>query len=186
MRHKYDVGCYNIVKQMEFFEALKSRHSIRTYQDKPVEESKLKSILEAANSAPSAGNLQAYEIFVVKDGQKKKLLSRAANDQDWITEAPIVLVFCSNPSRSSRKYGTRGEKLYSLQDATIAASYAQLAAHTLDLGVCWVGAFDEKDILKILGNPKSLIPVVIMPIGYPAGKPEITGRRRLDDISHEI
>ncbi len=171
---------------MKFFEVLKSRHSIRTYEDKPVEKSKLKKILESANSAPSAGNLQAYEIYVVKDEQKKKMLGEIATNQDWIAEAPVVLVFCSNSSRSSRKYGVRGEQLYSLQDATIAASYAQLVSHASGLGACWVGAFNEKEVLRILGDPKGLIPVVIMPIGYPAEEPEITSRRKLEDITHEI
>lgn len=83
---------------MEFFEVLKKRHSIRVYQDKAVEEEKLTKLLEAANSAPSAGNKQAYEIFVVKDKIKKQMLAQAAHDQGFVAEAPIVLVFCSNPS----------------------------------------------------------------------------------------
>lgn len=165
---------------------IRNRHSIRAYKDKEVEEDKLQKILEAANSAPSAGNLQAYEIFLIRDPYKKKALSEACLDQEFIAEAPVVLVFCSNPSRSSWKYGKRGEELYSLQDATIAASYAQLAATALGLSSVWVGAFFEREVLKILGNPEGLRPVAIIPIGYSAEEPFITGRRKLKDIVHEV
>jgi nitroreductase len=171
---------------MEFFEVLKKRHSIRAYQNKPVEEEKLTKILEAANSSPSAGNLQAREIFLIRDETKKQLLAQAAYGQDFIAEAPVVLVFCSNPSRSSSKYGKRGEYLYSLQDATISASYAQLSATALGLSTVWIGAFDDKEVLKVLGNPEGLLPVTILLIGYPAEKPYATSRRKLEDLVHEV
>lgn len=169
---------------MEFFEVVKKRHSTRAYKDKKVEEEKLQKILEAANSAPSAGNLQAYDVFLVRDKEKKKALARAALNQDFIAEAPVVLVFCANPERSWR-YGERGRTLYSIQDATIAAAYAQLAATALGLSTVWIGAFDENEVLEILGNPK-VKPVAIIPIGYPAEEPEITSRRKLKDLVHEV
>lgn len=171
---------------MEFFEVVKRRHSVRSYQDKPVEEEKLEKILEAVNSAPSAGNLQSFSVFIIKDLKKRKELAEAAQGQDFIAEAPLVLVFCSNPSRSSRRYGKRGEQLYSLQDATIAATFAMLAITDLGLSTVWVGAFDEKEVLKILGNPEGLIPIAILPIGYPAGKTYTTSRRKLEDLVHEV
>lgn len=171
---------------MEFFEVLKKRHSTRDYQDKPVEKEKLTKILEAANSAPSAGDLQAYEIFVIKSLEKKKELAESAHGQDFIAEAPVVLVFCSDSSRSSRRYGKRGEQLYSLQDTTIAATFAMLAATDLSLSTVWVGSFDDEEVLKVLGNPEGLIPIAILPIGYPAGKTYATSRRKLEDLIHEI
>jgi nitroreductase len=171
---------------MEFFKVLKQRHSIRSYQDKPVEEEKIKKILEAVNSAPSAGNAQAYEVFLVKGIEKKKLLADAAFGQDFIAKAPVVLVFCSNSSRSSPRYSSRGEKLYSIQDAAIATTFAILTATELGLGSCWVGAFDDIDVLKVIGNPKGLRPVTILPIGYAAEKPHITTRRKLEDLFHKI
>lgn len=171
---------------MEFFEILKRRYSVRAYLDKPIEEDKLQKILESARSCPTAGNLQAYEIFVVKDKTKKQELANAALGQDFIAEAPVVLVFCSNPSRSSLRYGSRGEKLYSLQDATIATTFAMLAATDLGLATCWIGAFDDREVYKVLRSPKGLIPVAILPVGYPAEKPYATSRRKLEDLVHEI
>jgi nitroreductase len=171
---------------MDFFEVIRNRHSVRKYKNKPIEEEKMKKILETINSAPSAGDLQAYEIFLVKDLEKKRALAEAALNQDSIVEAPVVLVFCAHPSRSSWRYGNRGEKLYSLQDATIAASYAQLAATALGLASVWIGSFYEDRVLKVIGNPKGVVPVAIIPIGYPAEEPYTTPRRKLKDLVHKV
>lgn len=157
---------------MEFFDLIKSRHSSRAYKNQLLEKEKLQQILDVADTAPSAGNLKAYKIFVVEEAAKKEVLAKAALEQTFIAEAPVVLVFCADPGCSAQKYGERGKKLYCIQDASIAASYAQLAAAALGLGTCWVGAFDEKEVLKILDAlkeaSKELRPVCIMPIGYAA------------------
>lgn len=123
---------------------------------------------------------------MVQDENKKRELALASFAQSFVAEAPVVLVFCANPGRSEKRYGKRGKNLYCIQDATIAAAYAQLAAVDLGLGSCWVGAFDEKEVLRILGNPEGLIPVAIIPIGYPAEQPPSTGRRKLEDIVHKV
>lgn len=169
---------------MEFFNVVKKRRSTRAYVNKPIEEDNIKWILEAANSAPSAGNQQSYEIFLVKDEGKKRALVEASFGQDFVAEASVVLVFCANPERSG-KYGSRGRDLYSIQDATIAAAYSQLAATALGLASVWVGSFDEGEVLKVLENPKGLMPIAIIPIGYSAEEPEATPRRKLDDIVHD-
>ncbi|MEM5829537.1 MAG: nitroreductase family protein [Candidatus Aenigmatarchaeota archaeon] len=167
---------------MEFFNVLKKRRSVRAFTSRPIEESKIRQILEASNSAPSAGNLQSYEIFLVVDEKKKRELALASFAQSFVAEAPLVLVFCANPVRAEKRYGKRGRNLYCIQDATIAATYAQLAAVDLGLASCWVGAFDEKEILRILGNPADLIPVAVIPIGYPAEEPKPTSRRKLEEL----
>lgn len=144
----------------------KKRHSVRSFQDKSVEEEKLEEILEAANSAPSAGNLKAREIIVVKDSETKKALAKAALGQDFIAEAPIALVFFALPEKSGRKYGERGRDLYSVQDATISASFVWLQAVGLDLSCCWVGAFDNEEVKEILKVPQDWQPIAILPVGY--------------------
>ncbi len=167
---------------MEFFELIEKRRSVRSYLSKDVEDEKLEKILKAANSAPSAGNLQAYRIYITKDREKKKKLAIAAFGQKFIAEAPVVLVFCANPEESGIYYGERGRRLYSLQDATIAATFAMLACYELGLATCWVGAFDEDSVRRVMGIPKNLVPIAILPIGYPKEKPEKTGRKRLSEI----
>jgi len=171
---------------MDFFTVLRERHSVRSFAERPVEPEKLRALLEAANRAPSAGNLQAYEIYVVTRPATLKALMRAAFEQKFVAQAPVVLVFCADPTRSARSYGERGATLYSVQDATIACAYAQLAATALGLGSVWVGAFDEDAVRKELGVGKELVPVALLPIGYAAEKPEITSRRTLDDLVRYI
>ncbi|MGD8208196.1 MAG: nitroreductase family protein, partial [Thiohalocapsa sp.] len=112
----------------DFFETVRHRHSVRRYQsDMPVEAEKLHAVLETALAAPSAGDLQAYKIVVVTDRATREALADAAAHQGFVAEAPVCLVFCSDPQRSAETYGARGRELYTIQDATIAAAYAQLA-----------------------------------------------------------
>lgn len=166
---------------MEFIEVLRQRRSVRSYKSQPVEESKLKRIFEAANMAPSAGNLQAYQVHVVRDEAKRKALVNAAHGQGFILEAPVCLVFCADPGRSAVKYGKRGSELYSIQDATIAGSFAILAAVDLGLATVWIGDFDEKKVQEVLGV-KTLRPVAMFSLGYAAEQPQPSPRRAIEEI----
>lgn len=169
---------------MDFFEVLQKRYSVRAYKPDPIDDATLTKILEAVNSAPSAGNLQAYEVILVRDPERKRQLARASWDQWFIAEAPVVLVFVANPERN-RRYGKRGAELYCVQDATIACSYAQLAATALGLGSCWIGAFDDDKVREVVGIPQNMRPVAILPIGVPEDMPEPKERRPLGDLVHE-
>ncbi len=169
---------------MEFFDVIRHRQSVRMFHNTPVEAWKIHKILETANSAPSAGNLQAYEIILVTDIRIRRHLAMCALDQAHVAQAPVVLVFITVPKRSGWKYGKRGETLYALQDATIACTYAQLAATALGLASCWVGAFHDDCVRSALSLPDDVHPVAILPIGYPAEYPERTPRRPLHDLVH--
>jgi len=171
---------------MEFTDVIRNRHSIRTFIDQPVEAEKLQQILETANLAPSAGNLQAYEIYVVTDLKKRDGLSCAALAQEYIAKAPVALVFCTHPELTEGKYTERGTRLYTVQDATIACSFAMLAATDLGLGCVWVGTFDEKVVRMIIGAPEGQVPVVILSIGYPGEFPDQHPRRPLEQLAHWV
>jgi len=171
---------------MEFFDVVKERCSMRAYADKPVEAEKLQKILETVNAAPSAGNLQGYEVYLVTKMEHRAALVKAAWDQEFIAEAPIALVFCANPARSAVRYGGRGIHLYSVQDATIACTYAMLAATAIGLATVWVGAFDEEGVRRAINIPPDLIPVAILPIGYAGERPRLTPRRELSDLVHSV
>jgi nitroreductase len=171
---------------MEFTDVIRNRHSIRTFTDQLVEPEKLQQILETANLAPSAGNLQAYEIYAVTDFKKRDGLSCAALAQDYIAKAPVALVFCTHPELTEGKYTERGTRLYTVQDATIACTFAMLAATNLGLGCVWVGTFDEKVVRLIIGAPERQVPVVILSIGYPGEFPDQHPRRPLDQLVHWV
>ncbi len=169
---------------MKFCELLEKRKSIRTYTNAPIEKEKLDKIIEAAFSAPSAGNLQAYKILIVKNEKIKKALYYACLEQNSILSAQIILVFCTDKEQSAKKYGTRGENLYCLQDATIAAAYAQLEITNLGLGSVWIGAFEDKKVAEILKIESGKIPIAIIPIGYPVENEK--ARERIRKAKNEM
>jgi nitroreductase len=172
--------------RVEFFEVLRMRRSVRAFEDRPLEEEKLQRILAAANSAPSAGNLQAYEIVIVRDEALKRALVPAVYNQGFVAEASVVLIFCAHQQRSEAKYGPVGGEFFALQDATIACAYAELAVAALGLGTVWIGALDVPQITRLTGIPSVWKPIALLPIGYRGQSPLPTPRRRLDELVHEI
>lgn len=170
---------------MNFFGLLHARRSVRTYHDRPVDPGQLEKILEAANRAPSAGNLQAYSILIVRQPSIKEALLQAALHQEALVQAPVVLAFIVRPRVSAAKYSQRGASLYAVQDATIACAYAQLAAVELGLATVWIGAFQEEAVSRILKLTGDDRPLALLPIGYPAESPQPTPRRSLADLAHD-
>lgn len=150
---------------MKFFDLLQKRRSVRDFVTEEVSDEDVKKIIQAAKTAPSAGGLQSYEIIEVHDSDTKSKLAKASLHQTFIAQVPIVLVFCADVERSASKYGDRGRDLYSLQDATIAAAYAQLAVTDLGLASVWVGAFSEEEVSEILNLENHLRPICILPVG---------------------
>ena len=171
---------------MEFFEVLKARHSIRAFQARGVEEEKLQSILDAVNGAPSAGNLQSYEVYLSRGAEGAAALALATFHQDFVAQAPVVLVFCTHAARSAVQYGERGAQMYSLQDATIACTLAMLTATALGLATVWIGAFNPEAVSKVIGAPVEHVPVAVLPVGYAGQEPELTTRRPLGELVHEL
>ena len=167
---------------MDLFETIKDRRSVRAYQSREVESEKLNRILATALQAPSAGNLQAFRVYVIRDPKRKQALAAAAWGQGFLAQAPVVLVFCADRERAASKYRKRGEQLYSLQDATIAAAYVQLAATALGLATCWVGAFADDQVGQVVHGPSGQHPVAMLPVGYPAETPTPTTRRSMEEL----
>lgn len=128
-------------------------------------------MLEAARWAPSAGNLQSVEYVIVTDKKTREMLAEAALGQEHVREAPVSIVVCCNKSKISR-YGKRGEEIYALQESGACIQNLMLAAHALGLGTCWIGAFDEAKIRRVVGAPENAKPVAIITVGYPDEKPE--------------
>ena len=164
---------------------LKKRCSTRKFKPTQIDSRKTKKLLQAINSAPSAGNLQSYKIVLVREREKRRLVAEACLAQGFISSAPIVLVFFADTAKASGQYGSRGINLYAVQDATIAAAYAQLAATALGLSSCWIGAFDEARIKKLFNAPTQVIPVAVIPIGFASEKPALTSRRAVEEIISE-
>ncbi len=173
------------LEKLGFFDLISSRHSVRSYKQKNLSKEIIAKILYAAQRAPSAGNLQSYQIYVVTKKEVKKRLAEAAHDQNYIIDGSVIFAFCADPQNSAKEYGSRGEQLFSIQDATIACAFAQIAVHALGLASSWVGAFDENKVGGIL-NVGNLKPVAMLVVGFANEEPEITDRRPIKEIIHEI
>jgi|YelNatPaOPRAMG01_1025707.scaffolds.fasta_scaffold02937_14 nitroreductase len=171
---------------MNVIEAINARQSIRAYLQKEIEPEKLNIILSAANRAPSAGNLQSYQIYVVKNQAVKEKLVEAAAGQKFVAQAPVILVFCAVPERAKSKFGEKGEKVYAMQDACAAVCNAMLAAVEVGLGTCWVDAVFEDIAAKAINAREGHKPVVLLTVGYPAENPPKTLRRELSDLVIEV
>ena len=169
---------------LDVFEAIKKRRSVRAYADEKVSEECIERLIDAAMWAPSAGNIQPWEFVVVKDVETKRKLSDAALNQTFIEKAPVVIVVCADLTRSSRGYGSRGEHLYSLQDTAAATENILLAAQELGLATCWVGSFREKEVAKAVKAPRNLRPVAVVPVGHPAERPMAPPKRSVNEIVH--
>ncbi len=155
---------------MDILKAVKERRSIRDFQKKKIPDELIDKLMEALIWAPSAGNLQSRKFYFIKDDQIKKRIAAAALNQNFIAEAPLVIIGCAD-SRISYKYGERGVYLYSIQDVALSIMGMMLVAHEHGLGSTWVGAFREDEVFKILNMPRNLRPVAIVPVGYPSKIP---------------
>lgn len=163
-------GNLEYTAKMDILKAVKERRSIRDFQKKSIPPDMLNKLMEALIWAPSAGNLQSRKFYFVKNEGVKKMLAQAALNQYFISEAPLVIVGCTD-SRISYKYGARGVDLYSIQDVALSIMGMMLVAHENGLGSTWVGAFQEGDVVRILRLPRHLKPVAIVPVGYPSRIP---------------
>lgn len=164
---------------MEFLELAKKRYSCRAYRPDPVEDDKLREVLEAARLAPTACNLQPFQLIVIHTKGREAELRRIYSSH-WFTQAPLVICACTIPSESWE----RGDgKNYCDVDVTIALDHLILAAANLDLGTCWVGAFDPDAARQVLGLPRGVEPIAFTPLGYPADRSSgRKSRKALDGI----
>ena len=158
---------------MDVVDAIKGRRSIRKWQDRAVTKEVLAELLDAARLAPSGRNGQQWEIVVVTDRVTLKELGRACADQEHVAQAGAFLFIVNDPSAKWRHV-----------DPTIALDHVTLRAVEMGLGTCWIGAFDEKEVRRVLGIPDTKVAVIGMTVGYPAESPAPRARRPLERAVH--
>jgi len=169
---------------MDFWQVIEARHSVRAFDTRyDVSPEIVQRILRASVQAPSAGNRQPWHFVVVRREQVRRQLARAAFDQQFIAQAPVVIVVCAAPERSGERYGERGVELFCKQDTAAATEHILLAATRFRLGACWVGSFEDSAVGRVLQLAPNLRPVAIVPIGVPARPTRrVTTRRELSDV----
>lgn len=158
---------------MNIFEAIRTRRSIRKYRPETIPNRKLKMILEATRLAPSADNRQPWYFVLVQDSDRRKTLAQAANNQTFLADAAIIVAAVGEPDVSPEWH----EK-----DTMIALEHMVLAATALGYGTCWIGAFDEEAVKRLLNIPKRMKVVALLPIGVSDEKPAAKSRKKPSEI----
>lgn len=159
---------------MNFSELVRTRQSVRRYQERPVEPEKLQDIVEAVRLAPSASNSQPWTVVIVDDPLLREKVARATftsaiSFNQFALEAPVIAVLTiEKPKVITQIGGWIKEREFSLIDIGIAAEHFCLQAADLGLGTCMVGWFDEKAIKLLLDIPRSTRVGLLITLGYAA------------------
>jgi nitroreductase len=168
---------------MDFDEVVRKRKMVREYdQGKQISDRTIMKLIRNAHRSPSAGHTQVQEFIIVRDPTMKKKLRKAAVDQEYVEKAPVLIVVCSNTSRSITRYGNRGKDFYSITDGAFASMLILLTAVNEGIGACFVGAFQDTKVSAILEIPEYVKPIGIICIGYPAEEPERIERISLNKL----
>ena len=170
-------------RPLDVVEAIRQRQSIRFFDPiHDVPHDIVVKLIELATQAPSAGNIQPWRFYVVRDPRIKMQLAKAAYGQTFLSEAPVVIVVCTDTEASAKRYGRRGSHLYAIQDAAVATQTLMLAAEAEGLSTCWIGAFDEGAAAAVLNLERGERPTAIVPIGQARTRRAKPGRKPLGEV----
>lgn len=164
---------------MDTIKAMTERRAVRKYSDKKVKMDYVADLIETAKFAPSSGNVQNWRIIVVEDETIKEDIAIACLKQKWMVQAPVFLVICDEKINVKRLFGKRGVELYSIQNCAALTQNILLAAKDYGIDSCWVSAFDEDAVSRILKIPDGFVPEAIITLGYRKDK-EIKAPNRIN------
>ena len=162
---------------MDLYEAIDKRFSVRAYLDKPVEEDKLRRVLEAGRNSPSARNRQARRIVVVRDEKVRAAVVKAA-EQEWMSSAPVLLAVVGLTPNDTMHCDVPTDPV----DCAIAIDHMTLAAVAEGLGTCWVGHFRQAACREALKVPPTAKIIELVALGYPAVQQPARKREPLEKV----
>jgi nitroreductase len=157
--------------KMSVFDTIKDRRSIRIYKNERISNDKLEKLLESARLAPSAANRQNWKFIVIENEKTKKQLVTACNNQVFVDTASHIIAGVGDSSQKWHQV-----------DLAIALEHIVLEAVELGLGTCWIGAFNEDEVKKILKIPHDKKVVALLTVGIPAESPASRPRKALEEI----
>jgi nitroreductase len=164
---------------MSILDTIKKRRSTKKFLKTKVDFKEIAQIIEAGMWAPTAGNVQPWKFILVQDKSKMQEVEKAAFHQEWMSSSAFMIVVCAQVAKTQRFYGVRGERLYAVQDCAAAIENMLLEATSLDIGSCWVGAFDEVEIKRALDIPDEVRPQAIIAFGHPDGDSPVPGKKEI-------
>lgn len=151
---------------MDVFDAIRTRRSVRSYSPRPIPPEVLERMRQALRCAPSACNFQPWHFIFVTDAELRQKVAEAANSQLWMAQAPLIVAACGFPDQAYKRVGGYGNSVEI--DIAIALDHLTLAAVAEGLGTCWIAAFSEKKVKRLLEVPDPVRVVAMTPLGYPA------------------
>ncbi len=164
---------------MELDKAIEKRHSVRTFKQKKPDWRKIIEVIDAAIKGPLAGNAGTLKFLLVDKSEKIKRLAKASQ-QSFIQNSKYLVIVCSDPAQLERSYDDRAKK-YLRQQAGAAIQNFLLKLTDLELATCWVGAFQDEEVKRILNIPKDIEVEALFPIGYELGKGKQPTKPDLDN-----
>jgi len=176
-------------------ELIHQHASVRRYKPDPVPQQTVEAIVAAGQRSSTSSNLQTYSVVAVLDERRRMRMAELCGNQRQILEAPVFLAWCADLSRLDRVCELRGYKqetayfessLVAIVDAAIAMQNAALAAESLGLGICYIGAIrnEPEEVISLLELPKLVLPVAGMTLGWPATEPFIRPRLPVEAVLH--
>lgn len=153
-------------------ECILTRTSVRQYQpDRTISRDTVETLLRAAMSAPTAVNKQPWAFIALDDRAALDSLAQVLPYARMLTKAPLAIVTCGDLSKAID--GEDADKGFWIQDVSAATENLLLAAHAMGLGAVWTGVYPDaervKDVQERLGLPANVIPLAVVPVGYPTG-----------------
>lgn len=173
----------------DMIQLIKTRRSIRKYEDKDITDDMLQALYEAVQYSPSWVNSQCWEIINVTDKDLRVKISETLIKNPAtkaVVEAPILLALCGKQKKSGY-YGDHPATKYGdwmMFDLGIATQSLCLAAHSMGLGTVIVGLYEHDKVQELLNVPKGYDQVVLIPVGYPAKEPNVPARRDISEFVH--
>ncbi len=165
---------------MKLEEAISKRHSIRKFSSKNVKWSDILEAIDSAAKIPLAGNTFNLKFLIVSSQELKNEIAKHCQ-QLWISEAPYIIVVCSDESRLKMLYDSRGS-IYSRQQAGASIQNLLLKLTEMKLASCWVGAYADELVKQILRIPENINIEAIIPVGYSSEKPRTKNKVSLENI----
>ncbi len=178
---------------MEFMEVVKQRTSVRNFTEQEVADDLIFQILSCGHTAPTGGNIQPWEFIIIKNPSLKQEIVKTTyvgNDeyngktQAWMLKAPVFIVVCADVERSMARYGKKAAESLVYLDCSACVENMLLAIVDLHLASCYVSGFRELELTSVLGLPDGVIPIALLPIGYPGGLTEKRTKRPLKSLVH--
>ncbi|MCH8068123.1 MAG: nitroreductase family protein [Candidatus Marinimicrobia bacterium] len=181
---------------MNLYHLMMKRRTVRNYKEKEIPDDIIEKLINAANNAPSGGNIQPLSIILVQNIERRKELAKIVGDQPWVKNAPLSMILCIDFYRIktwAQMCGTvfKGENalshfLIAYADIMCAAQNVVIMAEYFELGSVYIGTIqsnidEAREYFKI---PKYVLPIIVLSLGYPKSIPKYIPKLKEDVIVH--